>query len=101
MEERILLTEVTVAYVMIKAVKGEAINVARRVSELDGVRWASVITGCQDVIAGVRVSDNDALGELVVNGIQTIEGVNGPETLVMSSHYVGGAKVESAHNGPP
>jgi DNA-binding Lrp family transcriptional regulator len=99
MEE--MLKDVTVAYVMIKAELGMAAEVAAQVSTLDGVHWAVVVTGPYDVIAGVRVSDNETLGALVVDGIQKVEGVRNPLTAVMTSYHVGGDLERYPRNGPP
>jgi DNA-binding Lrp family transcriptional regulator len=96
-----MLKDFTVAYVMIKAELGMAAEVAARVSTLDGVHWAVVVTGPYDVIAGVRVGDNETLGALVVEGIQKVEGVRNPLTAVMTSYYAGGDLERSPHNGPP
>ena len=101
MNDERMLKDFTVAYVLIKAELGAAVEVAAQVSALDGLHWAVVVTGPYDVIAGVRVSDNEALGTLVVEGIQKIEGVRNPLTAVMSSYYKGGNLLRSPHNGPP
>jgi DNA-binding Lrp family transcriptional regulator len=96
-----MLKDVTIAYVMIKAELGTAAEVAAQVSTLDGVRWAVVVTGPYDVIAGVRVSDNQALGSLVVEQIQTLGGVKNPLTAVMTSYFKGGERMATPDNGPP
>jgi DNA-binding Lrp family transcriptional regulator len=76
--------EDTIAFILIKANLGMARDLAERLSQLDAVHWAVVVTGPYDVLAGVRVGDNQALGELVVGEIQKIEGVKNPMTLVMT-----------------
>jgi DNA-binding Lrp family transcriptional regulator len=96
-----MLKDFTVAYVMIKAELGMAAEVAAQVSALDGVRWAVVVTGPFDVIAGVRVSDNEELGRLVVEDIQKVAGVRNPLTAVMSGYFVDGELERSPRNGPP
>ena len=96
-----------VAYVLIKTELGAAADVAARVvSGPDGVHWAAVVTGPYDVIVGVRVSDNEALGKLVVEGIQSIAEVTETMTAVMSSFHR--AEVEGVQqvvakgvHGPP
>jgi DNA-binding Lrp family transcriptional regulator len=79
----------TVAYVLIKTEKGAADDVARAVSEFDGVYWASVITGPYDVMAAVYVDDNAQLGEVVIKQIQHVPGVSNPSTQVATAFYVG------------
>jgi len=77
----------TIAYIIITAEPGAAADVAAQVAALDGVHWAAVVTGLYDVIAGARVSDNEALGKLVLEHIQTIAGVAETMTAVMSSFH--------------
>lgn len=79
----------TIAYILVKTESGSAMQVAEAIADITGVHWASVITGPYDVIVGVRVSDNEALGTLVVEGIHTIAGVIGTTTGVMSAYYPG------------
>jgi DNA-binding Lrp family transcriptional regulator len=99
----------TIAFVLIKAELGRAGQVAADVSRhrwedddgiVRGVRWAIEVTGPYDVVAAVRVRNNEALGELVVNKIQTVEGVKNPLTLVMTLYYEGGEQ-EAPHGGFP
>jgi DNA-binding Lrp family transcriptional regulator len=102
--------EDTVAFVLIKAELGQAAEVAAGVSALmhedeqgrpRGVRWADVITGPYDVIAAVRVGDNEELGRLVVDGIQKVPGIKNPGTVVMTGHYKGGEPQPLGDNGHP
>jgi DNA-binding Lrp family transcriptional regulator len=102
----------TIAFVLIKTELGQAGRVAKEVSrrnwedETDngtivrGVRWAIEVTGPYDVVAAVRVKDNEALGEFVVNEIQAVEGVRNPLTLVMTRGYKNGEQ-EAPHGGFP
>lgn len=95
------VTEVTVAYVMIKTEIGKAAAVAAAVTSFEGVDRAVVVTGFYDVIAIVEVEDNVALGQLVLNQIHGIEGVTETATAVMASWYRGGEEMWSIDNGPP
>jgi DNA-binding Lrp family transcriptional regulator len=79
----------TVAYVLIKTKLGAASDVAKAVSELGPVHWAAVVTGPYDVIAGVRASDNEMLGTLVVERIHSTPGVTETVTAVMVSFHKG------------
>ena len=94
------LRDVTVAYLLIKVQLGRAAEVAAAVSGVKEIRWAVVITGPYDVLAGVRVPDNDALEE-VVTRVGLIPGVANPLTSVMTSYYQDGAKKSKIWNGPP
>ena len=102
----------TIAFVLIKAELGKAAEVAAEVSTRNwedryeegvivrGVRWAIEVTGPYDVVAAVRVRDNETLGKLVVHQIQTIPGVKNPLTLVMTRYYKNG-EPEAPHGGFP
>ncbi|MBC8248614.1 MAG: Lrp/AsnC ligand binding domain-containing protein [Anaerolineales bacterium] len=89
----------TGAYVLIKTKPGAAADVAKMVSELGPVHWAAVVTGPYDIIAGVRVSDNEMLGTLVVERIRGISGVIETMTAVMVSFHRG--KVPRGIMAPP
>jgi DNA-binding Lrp family transcriptional regulator len=95
------LTEVTVAYVFIKTVIGKTLQVASDVSNLKPeVHWVSVITGPYDLLAGVRVTDNIALGDLVMTKIHPIEGVLETSTSILAGYFNGGER-GIVDNGPP
>ena len=82
-----------VAYVLIDTKPGAAADVAKVLSELGPVHWAAVVTGPYDIIAGVRVSDNEMLGTLVRERIHGISGVIETMTTVAVSFH--GGKVPS------
>lgn len=93
------LKDETVAYVYIKTKKKLTLEVAQAVSALiPEVRWVSVITGPYDLLAGVRVENNLALGEFVVGNIHPIEGVIDTSTSVLAGYFKDDNAVE---NGPP
>ena len=89
----------TVAYVSIKTKPGAAADVAKMVAELVPVHWAVVVTGPYDIIAGVRVSDNEMLGTLVMERIRGISGVVETMTAVATSFHEG--KVPRGIMAPP
>lgn len=82
--------EPTIAYVLIKAELGAAKRVAERVSAIGGVLFADIVTGPYDIIAVVQAASNRELGDVVIEEIQTVEGVKNPLTAVVSSHWKGG-----------
>lgn len=90
----------TIAFVLIKTELGATAEVAAQVSEVNGVHWAIVVTGPYDIIAGVRVSDNMALGTLVMEEIQAIPGVRNPLTVVVTRYYEDGES-RAPHGGFP
>ncbi|HKF17418.1 MAG TPA: Lrp/AsnC ligand binding domain-containing protein [Candidatus Dormibacteraeota bacterium] len=63
------------AYVLINASPGRALEVARKMQGQSGIAAADAITGEYDVIAVCEAPDVNAIGQLIVEKIQKIEGV--------------------------
>ena len=63
------------AYVLINASPGHAIDVARALQGQDGISAADAITGEFDVVAVCEAEDVAAIGNLIVEKIQKVEGV--------------------------
>lgn len=63
------------AYVFLQAAMGKPGAVAEALRKLPEVKSAVVVTGPYDVIALVEAEDLPALGRVITEKIQTIEGV--------------------------
>lgn len=63
------------AYVLINASPGHAIEVATKLQGQTGISAADAITGEYDVIAVCEAPDVNAIGALIVDKIQKVEGV--------------------------
>jgi DNA-binding Lrp family transcriptional regulator len=63
------------AYVLINASPGKALEIARQMRGQPGFSAADPITGEYDVIAVCEAPDVNAVGQLIVDRIQKIEGV--------------------------
>jgi DNA-binding Lrp family transcriptional regulator len=63
------------AYVLISAEAGKAIDVSNQLRKTAGVLSADAITGEYDVIAHVEAGDIHGVGEMIVEQIQSIDGV--------------------------
>jgi len=63
------------AYVFIQAAMGKPSAVAEALRRLPEVKSAVVVTGPYDVIALVEAADLQALGRVITEKIQPIEGV--------------------------
>ena len=63
------------AYVLINASPGRAIEVAQKMQGKPGISAADAITGEYDVIAVCEAPDVNAIGQLIVDKIQKIDGV--------------------------
>jgi DNA-binding Lrp family transcriptional regulator len=62
------------AYILIQTAVN-AIQVAGEIRQIDGVESADDVSGPYDVIARAAAADMDALGQLVVTRIQSVEGI--------------------------
>jgi DNA-binding Lrp family transcriptional regulator len=63
------------AYVLINTSPGRAMDVARKLQQTPGVTVADAITGEYDVIARLEGPDVNAIGGVIVEAVQKIEGV--------------------------
>ena len=63
------------AYILIQTEVGKAAQVAKEVSEIQGVTSAEDVTGPYDVIVRAEAANVDDLGKLVVARIQGVEGI--------------------------
>jgi DNA-binding Lrp family transcriptional regulator len=71
------------AFVLIEADPPKISELASRLAELDGVAEAYSVAGqSADIVAVVRVPDNEMLAEVVTNGIAGLEGVRSTSTLI-------------------
>ncbi|TMD43250.1 MAG: Lrp/AsnC family transcriptional regulator [Chloroflexi bacterium] len=63
------------AYVLINSSAGKAIEVAKALQGVKGIELADAITGEYDGIAMVEAADVAAIGSIIVEKIQKIDGV--------------------------
>ncbi|MBV8529402.1 MAG: Lrp/AsnC ligand binding domain-containing protein [Candidatus Dormibacteraeota bacterium] len=63
------------AYVLITATAGKALEVVRQLQNQSGVIAADAITGEFDVIAQVQAEDVPAIGRVIVDQVQSADGV--------------------------
>jgi DNA-binding Lrp family transcriptional regulator len=72
------------AFILIDTSPGKARDVANKVREVPGVSAAHAVTGPHDIIAIAEAPDVSALGELVVQKIQSVHGVNRTLTSIVA-----------------
>jgi len=63
------------AYILIQTHTGKAAAVAAAIASLDGVTSVSTLNGPYDVIAVTRTGDIDELGQLILEQVQSVEGI--------------------------
>lgn len=71
------------AYILANVEAGMGEEVVKALSAIEGVKSAHNVTGPYDVIALVEVPDTAVLGDLVINGIQLIDGIDYTLTCVV------------------
>jgi len=69
------------AFVLMNVDPGNLWAVAKRASEIEGVKICRAVTGLYDVIAYIETADLDKLGKLVQK-IQKIDGVQRTHTSI-------------------
>ncbi len=72
------------AFILIDTSPGKARDVAGKLRQVPGVSMAHAVTGPHDVIAIAEAADVTSLGELVVQKIQSVPGVNRSLTSIVA-----------------
>jgi DNA-binding Lrp family transcriptional regulator len=72
------------AFILIDTSPGKAKEVAQKLRLVQGVSAAHAVTGPHDIIAVAEATDVSALGELVVQKIQSIIGVSRSLTSIVA-----------------
>ncbi|MHB8383474.1 MAG: Lrp/AsnC family transcriptional regulator [Candidatus Binataceae bacterium] len=72
------------AFILIDTSPGKAREVAGKLRQVEGVSVAHAVTGPHDIIAIAEAHDVTALGELVVQRIQSVTGVTRSLTSIVA-----------------
>lgn len=72
------------AFILIDTSPGKAKEVAGKIKQVEGVSAAHAVTGPHDIIAIAEAPDVSSLGELVVQKIQSVVGVNRSLTSIVA-----------------
>jgi len=70
------------AIVLLNVDRGQVNEVGTQLAELKGVSEVFSVGGRFDLVAIIRVKDNDAMAELVTEKMLHIEGITNSETLI-------------------
>jgi len=79
------------AIVLLDVERGKVNDVADSLAALDGISEVHSVAGRVDLVAMLRVAENEALADLVTNEIRQVEGITDTETLI-------GFRVHSVHD---
>ena len=70
------------AVVLLMVKRGKINDVAETLAEMAGVSEVYSVGGRYDLVAIIRVADNDALADLVTNQMLQVKGIKDSETLI-------------------
>lgn len=70
------------AIVLITVERGKINEVAETLAGMDGVSEVYSVGGRYDLVAIIRVPDNESMAELVTNHMLLVEGITDSETLI-------------------
>jgi DNA-binding Lrp family transcriptional regulator len=68
--------------VLIKVKRGSVNEVAQQLANLEGITEVYSVGGRYDLVAILRVSDNEALASLVTEHMLKVDGITDSETLI-------------------
>ena len=70
------------AYVLVNTRPGKVRDLARQIVSIPGVKMANACWGVPDIFAVVEVTSADELNKLVIDKIQSLEGVERTDTHI-------------------
>lgn len=70
------------ALVLIDCEKGAVNQAAEALADMDGITEVYSVAGRVDLVAVIRVADNDRLAEIVTNKLLNVPGITRTETLI-------------------
>jgi DNA-binding Lrp family transcriptional regulator len=68
--------------VLLKVTRGLVNEIAQQLADLDGITEVFSVGGRYDLVAILRVPDNDSLASLVTETMLKVEGITYSETLI-------------------
>ncbi len=79
---------IATAHVLVNVRAGKTKKVYQELARSEGVVSLDAVSGPYDIIATIQASDFNAIGRLVINEIQTIEGITDTTTCNVISFEV-------------
>jgi DNA-binding Lrp family transcriptional regulator len=70
------------AIVLIECVKGSINQAAEALADIKGISEVYSVAGRVDLVAVIRVADNDQLAQIVTNHMLLVPGITRTETLI-------------------
>ena len=75
------------AVVLMNVRTDETVRVANELADMDGVSEVFSVAGNYDLVAMLRVKDNEALADLVTTRIRAVAGITQTQTLIAFRAY--------------
>lgn len=75
------------ALILLNIVRGKINEVGEHLAEIPGVTEVYSVAGRYDLVAVIRVKDNDSLAQLVTERLLDVEGITNSETLISFRVY--------------
>ncbi len=75
------------ALVLLTVERDKVNTVAQHLSQMEGITEVFSVAGTYDLVAIIRVNDNEALAELVTDRMLKVEGIIRSETLIAFRVY--------------
>jgi DNA-binding Lrp family transcriptional regulator len=75
------------AITLIQTERDKVNTVADRLVEIDGITEVYSVSGEYDLVALIRVADNEKLASVVTEQLRTVEGITRTETLIAFRTY--------------
>lgn len=72
----------TTAITLITTDRGKVNDVAEALVNMDGISEVHSVAGRYDLVAIIRVADNEQLADLVTSQVRPLEGIERSETLI-------------------
>jgi DNA-binding Lrp family transcriptional regulator len=72
------------AFILVDTSPGKAREVAQKLRQVSGVSAAHAVTGPHDIILIAEAADVSSLGEMIVQKVQSVTGVNRTVTSIVA-----------------
>lgn len=73
------------AFILVHARAGKTAGLAEQIRKIRGITSADAVTGDYDIIAVCEVADVKALGDLILDGLHRVEGIEKTSTCIVVS----------------
>ncbi len=75
------------AFVLCKVERDKINSVVEKLADMEGIPEVYSVAGRYDIVAVIRVKDNEGLADLVTNKILKVQGILQSETLIAFRAY--------------